>query len=77
MKILLVLVMLLVAGILTGCSDAQQNQNTLTFLQQGKAKGHAVVTTDAGGEFSMTNAFRLGASGTTVSFDGNIDFSGE
>lgn len=60
-----------------GCSDAQQNQNVLQYLKDGKARGHAVITTDVAGEFAMEQRFRLGAAGTKVSFDGDINFGNE
>ena len=57
-----------------GCESVEQNQNIMRFLQTGKARGHLVVTSDGAVKAGMRNEFFAGADGTTISFDGNIDF---
>ena len=59
---------------LPGCQDATQNQNVLTFLEKGGARGHLTVTSDAGLSGGMTTEFFGGARGTRVAFDGDIDY---
>ena len=66
---------LMLLGLTAGCSEGGSMADTLTFLQQGKARGHLVVTSDGqvGGGIS-TNVYG-GAADASVSFDGDIDFA--
>lgn len=58
-----------------GCKDELQHQNTLEFLQQGKARGHLVITTTGALSAGMRTVFFAGADETAVSFDGDVDFA--
>jgi hypothetical protein len=62
-------------GLIGGCADQQKNQNVLTFLQEGKAEGHLVVTSNAVAGGELYQGFRLGADDMSVGFDGSIDFA--
>lgn len=68
------LCLFLLVVVFVGCSDPKQNENVLMWLEKGEATGHVVITTDVAGEFAMEQRFRLGAAGTRVSFDGQINF---
>lgn len=60
---------------LAGCQDVAQQQNVLQFLQQAKAEGHLVLTSSGVLKAGMRQEFFAGADGTTISFDGSIDFA--
>lgn len=66
---------LLLLVVFSGCESSQQNENTLTFLQKAKATGHVTITTTGAVSVGQNLSFFAGAHGTTVAFDGNIDFS--
>jgi hypothetical protein len=63
------------ATCISGCNEPQKNHAALVFLQEGKARGHCVITYDGklGGEFR--EGFYFGAGAMSVSFDGDIDYS--
>ena len=60
---------------MTGCQEGGSMADTLNFLQEGKARGHLVVTSDGqvGGGIA-TNVYG-GAADASISFDGDIDFA--
>lgn len=60
---------------LGGCQDMAQQQNVLQFLQESKAEGHLVLTSNGALKFGARQEFFAGADGTTISFDGSIDFA--
>lgn len=57
-----------------GCSSQQKTEDVLLILQEGKAQGHLVITTDGRLSVGQTTAFFAGANAASVSFDGDIDF---
>ena len=65
----------LLFGANVGCQDVQQQQNVMQFLQEAKAEGHLVMTSDGALKAGMRQEFFAGADGTTISFDGSIDFA--
>ena len=67
------LVSLMLLGV--GCSDPVKQANTLEMLQQGKAKGNLVLTTDGRVSVGQSTTFWLGGDGTAVSFTGEIDYT--
>lgn len=58
-----------------GCKNQQSYEQTMTFLQQGKARGHLTVTSDGRFGGTIENAFTFGASKSVMSFDGDVNFS--
>jgi hypothetical protein len=58
-----------------GCKTQSQTDNTLRFLQEGKARGHLVVTSQGQVAAGQKLEFYAGAGHATVSFDGDIDFA--
>lgn len=58
-----------------GCGDNVSVGEQMELLQQGKARGHLVVTSDGrvGGGFQ--NYFVFGAGQASLSFDGDVDFA--
>ena len=73
--ILGILLAVFLLGNVTGCETADQTTNTMRFLQEAKAEGHLVVTTDAALSAGMTTEFFAGARKAALSFDGSIDFA--
>lgn len=66
---------LVVLPFVGGCQDVTQQQNVLQFLQEAKAEGHLVLTSDGTLKAGMRQEFFAGADGTTIAFDGGIDFA--
>jgi len=65
-----------VLGVLgLGCQNQQTYDQTLATLQQGKARGHLVVTTDGKLGFGASQTFFGGANAGSLSFDGDVDFA--
>ena len=73
--ILAILFGVFLLGNITGCESMDQTTNTMKFLQEAKAEGHLVVTTDAALSAGMTTEFFTGAHKAALSFDGSIDFA--
>ncbi len=70
--------LILVAGSLLGmfgCADQQKQQSAMSFLQQGKARGHLVLTSDAQANAELYQGVRGGPNKTSISFDGDIDYA--
>lgn len=59
----------------TGCKSPDQTASVLATLERGKARGHATLTTDGRLGVGQATTFWAGASGSTLAFDGQIDFS--
>lgn len=57
-----------------GCA-ADKAEITLSYLERGQAEGHLTVTSSGAVEAGETISFFAGAKGTTIAFDGSIDFS--
>lgn len=69
---------LLAIGLLvvcSGCASVDRTGAVMQTLQQGKAKGHLVLTTPGAVSVGMQNEWFIGARGSTLAFDGDIDFS--
>jgi hypothetical protein len=58
-----------------GCASQDKTLTALAVLQEGKARGHLVLTTSAGVSVGTQTEFFLGARGTQISFDGDINFA--
>jgi hypothetical protein len=58
----------------SGCSTQDKTTAVLSVLEEGKARGHLVLTTSGAVSVGVQQDFYLGAKGTTLSFDGDIDF---
>ena len=72
--------MLLVPGCVSlwhcvGCKTPEETTATLEMLRQAKARGHLVVASDGAVEVGQSTSFFLGARGTRIMFDGDIDFT--
>lgn len=65
--------MLLLAA-LPGCKNPETVRDTLLVLQQGKARGHITMTTDARVSVSQAIHFGIGPEHSSISFDGDVDF---
>ena len=74
-SILLLFVLLFGLCFLTGCKSTESTEATMKMLQEAKFEGHFIMATDAGVEAGETISFFLGARGTRLAVDGNIDFS--
>ena len=61
---------------LAGCKSQDQTASVLRTLKQGQARGHLVMTTPGALSAGQQTEFFIGARGSTLTFDGNIDFSG-
>lgn len=59
----------------TGCKSPDQTAAVLTTLERGRARGQLTVTTDGRLGLGQATTFWAGASGSTVAFSGDIDFS--
>ncbi len=57
-----------------GC-DHRNVQDLFAALQQGKARGHLVLTTSGVVTAGTQTEFFVGLRGTSLTFDGNIDFA--
>ena len=60
---------------LTGCSQERDPNDTLRLLQQGKAEGHLVLSTDGRIGVGATQEFFLGPIHSGLAFDGSVDFA--
>lgn len=63
------------ACLMSGCRSTDQTAAVMQTLQQGKAEGHLVLTTPGAVSVGERTEFFIGAMGTSLSFDGEIDFS--
>ncbi len=59
----------------SGCEGKDTAEVTLSFLERGNAEGHLICTSDGGVEVGQTISFHVGARGTRIAFNGDIDFS--
>lgn len=62
-------------GCLGGCKTPDRTAATLATLQEGKARGHIVLVTPGSISAGQQTEFFFGARGSTLSFDGDVDFS--
>lgn len=60
---------------LPGCRAPDQTKQLMQALHDGQARGHLVVTSPGILSVGMQYDFYIGAKGTTLSFDGDIDFT--
>lgn len=58
-----------------GCADQQKFAQSMTFLQEGKARGHLVLTSDARLAGTVETTFSGGANKSALSFDGDVNFA--
>ncbi len=56
------------------CASPDKTTTALALLQEGNARGHLVMTTSAALSVGTQTDFYVGARGTKISFDGDIDF---
>ena len=61
----------------TGCANENQMETTLKALERGKATGQLILTSDGRVSVDQQISFGFGASRSSLSFSGNIDFSGK
>lgn len=58
-----------------GCSDVVKFETAMTFLADGNAEGHLVLTTGGSPvQAGMKQVFFLGPENCSLSFDGDVDF---
>lgn len=67
-------VFVLPAWLVLGCESPEQNAVTLKLLQEGKARGHLTLGSSGVIGLMEKTEIGLGALGTTVTFDGDINF---
>ena len=60
---------------ITSCKSAEQNQNTMEFLERGNFRGHLVVTTGGKIGGGMKTEFYGGTVDSAISAEGEADFS--
>ena len=73
--LLIVLFGAFLLGNITGCEEPDRTAAALTFLQEAKAEGNLVLTSEPVAAAGMDNRFYFGADKTTLAFDGSIDFA--
>ena len=61
----------------TGCANENQMETTLKALERGKATGQLILTSDGRVSVDQQISFGIGASRSSLSFSGKIDFSGK
>lgn len=60
-----------------GCKSPDQTASVLATLERGRAEGHLTVTTSGAVGVGQKTTLWAGADGTTVAFDGSVDFDPE
>lgn len=71
----MVIALCISACALTGCANDQKTDAMLLTLQEGKARGHLVFTTNGQVGAQQTTTFAIGATGSHMSFDGDVNFA--
>lgn len=61
----------------TGCKTPDQTASVLATLERGRAEGHLTVTTSGAVGVGQKTTLWAGADGTTVAFDGSVNFDPE
>lgn len=58
-----------------GCKSPDQTASVLATLERGRAEGHLTVTTSGAVGVGQKTTLWAGAEGTTVAFDGSVNFA--
>ena len=63
------------AALCLGCNDPNRMETTLRALERGKAEGQLVLTSDGRVSIDQQISFGFGASRSSLSFSGKINFN--